>query len=185
MAVEDNESQNIKNILNSVDEIAEIISWTVLIYFLFQMQELKNKFDSETVGVFMAKQKRTTLYSGLAYSWIALSTLTSLAVMLYVVISQRKLSLNDEQAPLWLFYTDLAICVVEIFIELVIAYSFYSVFCYFIELKVNKMRSLCLELTLANRLVIVWIYTLIAMNTLSALCRCFQTPLLELIVDPP
>ena len=40
---EDND-ESYKNILGSLDEISEIISWTILIYFLFQMHELKNKF---------------------------------------------------------------------------------------------------------------------------------------------
>lgn len=74
------------------------------------------------------------------------------------------------------------ICVIEIFIELLIAYTFYIAFRYFIELKVNKMRSLYLELTFFNKLLIIWIHTVIVVNSLSAICRLFQTPLLGLLI---
>lgn len=163
----------VNNIITSVDEIAEIISWAILIYFLFQMIKLRDKFQSSGVEEYKQRQKRAVVYSRLAYTWIVISSLTSGALIVYVVVVNDNPTFGDRITPMGLFYFDMTVCVIEAIIELLIAYSFYRVFSFFIWLKVNKLRTLCLELTLANRLVIIWIMALIVMNSLSAVCRLF------------
>ena len=169
-----------QNILDSVDQVTEMVTWAISYYFVFEMNELKNKFESETHEEYIDKKKASNRAKYAAISWLVIASLFNTAVTIKLIITERDL-IDDESIPSALLIADVVFVGLEIFVDMMIAGLFCALFRYFLALKRNKLKSLVQELSRFNKFIISVIVLLIFLNCFSSLCRLFQTPLYELV----
>ena len=153
-----------------VGEFVEIIIFTLLYYFIFEIKDLRNMFESDTVTEYGVKFKSFRLFRAMALGWNA--TVSSMSLFLSIYIGATYDPTNENSSNLnALLYGQIILKGCQILVDLIMAWFFASLFAFLIKMK--KAKNELLEESFNPRSKrVVWLTVVVfILNLNSSLCR--------------
>lgn len=172
------EDEDVEHFIDLIDEIAVILTWTMLYFFIFEMKDLKDKLESHSPKIYARKQQFTKRIRAVAITWTLITTGVSLAMNFYVLV--KKIDVlgehpSAESLPQFAYALDTFLCLMEMMMDSIMAYTFIQLFKYFLNLKFNKMHSEGKTLGGFNKFIILWVVSLLFLNLFNSYSRVFMS----------
>ena len=125
-------------IFEKVDEFLVVITWITLYYFVFEMESMRNKFESDTHEQHLQKHIKTSRDRNISIGCLCIFSFTSLIIMVILHINE-KYDLLIIEVPDVLKYLDLVVTCFDIIVDFYVAVKLFSNLIYFINLKKTNL----------------------------------------------
>lgn len=158
--------------MDFVEDFAEIIIFTLLYYFIFELQDLKNKFESDDATSYTEKFKKFKFFRAMAIAWNATVSSASVLISIYLVFTRD--GAKDHSSLNALLYGQIILKVCQIIVDLIMASLFAFLFVFFVKMKIAKSELLGESLTPKSKRAIFLTSAVFIMNLNSSLCRLFH-----------
>ena len=125
-------------IFEKVDEFLVVITWITLYYFVFEMESMRNKFESDTHEQHLQKHIKTSRDRNISIGCLCIFSFTSLIIMV-ILHFHKENDLLIIEVPDVLKYLDLVVTCFEIIVDFYVAVKLFSNLIYFINLKKTNL----------------------------------------------
>ncbi|TNV79576.1 hypothetical protein FGO68_gene13526 [Halteria grandinella] len=146
--------------------LATILSWIVLYYFVFEIQDVRDRlqWSSKTVSEFKESQRKRRLIRFIAILCVLMFTGT-------IAVLQVKNEIIGSQYSHADAIIDFIVRIPKFIMDLIVGYTFLSLLDFFKKMKMRTLQRQKKKFTRFNRLVFIWIMVIFYLKVIHALCN--------------